>query len=717
MLKRPAIKQRPGAAQTRVLSYHEEVAKQQAAAKEAYYKKLQQIKPSRFPWVKKFREKKAEFTISGLQTNLFNATGECASGGAAPIDIFNYIVEDPSEHPEIVTASLKGGRFKEMARYNRKGVVELKGGKPNQIGIKFVIDGKNNYVNIFDNGSVRWGGSSEEYKVFDFINDYTGKINYIVYSNHSGQMHVNQEINLKALADNIDLKWFEKGTRLKYEGAHVTLSLGDIKYERFEKEVFRARHQIKTAGLRPVEYNVKEIRTKSANIVFFKSGIVQYQGKYVNQDIIVDIVRGILTRLQHRGIFLGHKEAPKPKASKSTEYKTRSRNPPNPPNSFEGKCTPGYYCRPNAQGFPTCYIIPVINSSSRKTVVDSYKTAGAKIPKSVMEIFKIEKEPEPEKYEISMVMEKQTYKGKTINVLKIGGRQAMRMTEDQLEDVARKKHIPGITKGLGVAKMVAKLTAHIMKKDEPYINQKDQLRLGERLCTSWSKQQLLDLGYPGTHPEMTHEQICTRIEYYTRGLSATKHNFEFEGTKFSIEGDKILGAKRRNGKPNPGRKCATLPTEILYKYARAMGIDPSGKSKTQICKEMQEKKIASHTIRVAQVKAEAPKPEPTKLQKITSKFEELLGSKNYDKKQLKEWMLAEPYKRKILIKQWKREQNLERLLNSMEVGPFRNDLRRYAMEHTEDQTRAHAKRLLETRARLEKPSTFHGVELLETETM
>ena len=718
MYKRPAIRKKVGA--EKELSYHEQVEKQQAAAKEAYYKKLKQIKPSKFPWLKKFRAKKSLYSITDLQTNLFNADGICQHA-RDPLYIFNWIIEEREEFPEVVSASVKGGRFKELARYNRKGLVKLSGGNPNQIGIKFEIDGKNNYVNIFENGSVRWGGASEEYKVYDFIRDIVGKINYIEYSNHSGQMRVDQEMDLKKLSEEIDLKWFSPGTRLKYEGGHVTLSLGDIKVEKFEKEAIKLRHKVNSMGLREKEYNFREKRIKSANITFFKSGIIQYQGRFVNQPIIVDIVNGILNRVQNRGVFLGYKEAPKPKVLKAVEYKTRSRNPPNPPNSFEGKCAPGYYCRPNAQGFPTCYLIPTINASSRKTVVDSYKAAGAKIPRSVMELFKIENEPETEKYDISMVIEKKTYKGKTVNVLKIGGRQAMRMTEDQLEDVARKKQIPGVTKGMGVTKMVVKMSQYITKKDEPYIDQGDKLRIGERLCSSWSKKELLALGYPGTHADMTLDQICTRIEYFTRGITTQKHNFEVEGTKYTlVEGDKILGAKRSNGKPNPARKCATLPTEVLYKYARAMGINPSGKSKPQICKEMQEKKIASHVVRVAQVQAEAPKAEPTKLEKITKRFEELLGSKNYSKKNLKEWMLAEPHRREILIRDWKRERKLESLLNSIETGPFRKNLRNYAMEdtaRTEKQIRDYAKRLLETRATLGTNRNTKVRPKMETEFM
>jgi hypothetical protein len=216
---------------------------------------------------------------------------------------------------------------------------------------------------------------------------------------------------------------------------------------------------------------------------------------------------------------------------------------------------------------------------------------------------------------------------------------------------------------------------------------------------------------------MTLEQICTRIEYYTRGLTAEKHNFEVDGTKYTVEGDKILGAKRSNGKPNPGRKCATLSTEVLYKYARAMGIDPKGKSKTQICKEMQEKKLASRKIRVAQVEAAAPKPEPTKLEKVAQKFEELIGFKNYNKKTFKNWLLSTPHQKKVLVAQLRREHNLEKFLNSIETGPFRNDIRRFAQGKTESQIRNYAESLLREKARLSARGDYTGYAKGETEIM
>lgn len=71
-------------------------------------------------------------------------------------------------------------------------------------------------------------------------------------------------------------------------------------------------------------------------------------------------------------------------------------------------------------------------------------------------------------------------------------------------------------------------------------------------------------------------------------------------------GNSIKGATRKNGKPNPPRKCATLPVEVLKKYARAFGIDPEGKSRPKICAEMAAKKGAAPQIARAAFAPAAP---------------------------------------------------------------------------------------------------------------
>jgi hypothetical protein len=149
--------------------------------------------------------------------------------------------------------------------------------------------------------------------------------------------------------------------------------------------------------------------------------------------------------------------------------------------------------------------------------------------------------PNSVNYGVKLTLEKQKFRNREIEVLKIGGRQCFRMSEDQLESVARRLEIPGIRKGMGVAKMCERLKREAELQD-------------------------------------------------TRQNAA---NFTVDGQKYYIMGNSIKGATRKNGKPNPSRKCATLPVEVLKKYARAFGIDPEGKSRPKICAEMAAKKVAT----------------------------------------------------------------------------------------------------------------------------
>jgi hypothetical protein len=542
MYARPTIRKKSAPTEKVEQSYIEQFT---APKKGLTQENLEKLKPVFIKAVKRRRERfRRKYHLSKLESTLFN--GDALAPDQDIIGLFDWITHEGD--PDIEVASLKGGRFKELARYDAKGTIKFKGGgEPNQIGLGFKIDGKNNYVNIFSNGSIRFTGASDEKKVIDFINDYVGRMKYITFSNRSGQLSVDKELNLNHLAQSIEMT---KDTRVIHGKSGLTVQFGYTENVKVPLEAPPARKTqggsvVVHLGPEKIVYESIETRKKLFSLIFFKSGIIQYKGSFSDLGLIVRSVYTILDRAQKIGnVFIGSAKERDKKEKKKAVYKTRSSNPPNPPDSFEGKCAPGYYCRPNAQGFPTCYKIPTINESSRKTVIESYK--GLQIPKSVKDIFKIGEVEEVEK-PVKLEFEKQTYKGHTIDVLKIGGRQCSRLTEDQIEEVARKHQIPGVIKGMGIARMCAKIGASIIRSKEP------------------------------------------------------KSNFELEGIKYYVEGEHIKGALRRNGKPNPGRKCATIPTETLYKYARAMGIDPTGKSKPQICKEMQSKKVPTRVVEVPEV--------------------------------------------------------------------------------------------------------------------
>jgi hypothetical protein len=427
------------------------------------------------------KSRKVLYKITHTSHGLFNAVGEYSlKYGTDLFDIYEDII---SKHPsEILVASLKGGRFKELSRFNRKGVVLGRGEiktEPNQLSLTF----DRGHANIFKNGVVR---------ILHILSRYIGTIDDIVYSLRSGQLEINKTLHLDVVGQILTIR-------------------------------------------RPLPSDVRKgtqaivLEMVGYTISFYKSGVVQYKGK--NVDGAEKIIKKCLDEFPENAF--GAERTRLVSVKQVRQYKTRATNPPTPPDSFEGKCGDGYYCRPNAQGSPNCYKIPAkITASARSTVIEAYKRVGVDVPKRVRDIFELKTETQG-LTSVDLRIERQTYRGKVTHVLKIGGRQCSRLTEDQIENAARRLHIPGVHKGMGVSKM------------------------------------------------------CERLRGFAE--QGAKKSFELDGVPYYIEGEKIRGALRKNGKPNPARKCSTLPVETLRRYATAMGIEPKNKTKERICSEMREK--------------------------------------------------------------------------------------------------------------------------------
>lgn len=489
------------------------------------------------------------YKLSDLKFMLFNATASTDS-----VDVVGLFTELTTTKPSgFISASLKGGQFKELARINSKGVIPIKSTayRPNQIMITFDIAGKRNIVNIFSNGALRLSGASDIDDVVKFTEKLVGDIEGINISNTSGQLRIDKNINLDAMKRYFPQEMLGAGGSIYYEKETGLRTLGlSYKYSPKAKRMVPNKsvnlpskvpvEQAITEAIfgRKVPMKEEEYQQKFFVITFYRTGAIQFRGKVADTGSMISFIKSILDAVQEYALVERLVDE-QPRAKADPRYTTRSRNPPSPPDSFEGECAPGYYCRPNAQGFPSCYKIPVINASSRKTVIASYKSAGVPIPMKVKTLFGIES-ANSANYGIRLTIERQKFRGREIEVLKIGGRQCYRMSEDQLESVARRLGIPGIRKGMGVAKMCERLKREAEPEDTRY----------------------------------------------------NKANFTIEGQKFYINGNSIKGAERKNGKPNPSRKCATLSVERLHMYARAYGVDPTGKSKPKICAEMAAKKAA-----------------------------------------------------------------------------------------------------------------------------
>ena len=629
MYKRPAVRKSGGSAAPQPPSYLEQVLAPPPPQKKGITaENIEKLKPVFAKALQRRRSKKPPRTykLSNLTNSLYNAIALIEL-----VDVRKMFQKlETHKDPRITVVSLKGGRFEELGRINEKSLIPFKKGKPNQIGIGFTIDGKKNYVNIFGTGAVRFTGSSDEDKVISFIEEYAGKLEYIEFSNRAGQLMVNKALDLKKFATFLENTTPEK---VLYNGRQLTIQLRSSQIVKVEIPAERGRHVNKTSvKLNPVYESVEKMN-KLFSITFFPTGIIQYKGRFAGDvGSIIAIIRAALDDAQTHGVFIGEVTERGTKTPKAVTYKTRSSNPPNPPDSFEGECPSGQYCRPNAQGFPTCYTIPVINESSRKTVIEAYK--GRVIPESVKALFGIKEHIAGGETKVTLKFEKQDYKGRKVDVLKIGSRQCSRMTEDELVEVARQHQIPGIKKGMGISKMCERIGKSIEKKE-------------------------------------------------------VRANFKLDDVEYFVNGEHIRGAVRKNGKPNPGRKCTTLPVETLQKYARAMGIDPTGKTKAAICKAMQEKKVAPHTV-IVETPTPQPEAPPISQEKLKKAVEKIK-------------------KRKIDL-----------LIEELGLtGGLRDAVEQYSSEgKTLAQVRIYATKLLAIRKRLEKEGAHkHGGPIMEREEL
>lgn len=578
------------------------------------------------------------YKLSQLKFMLFNATAHTDSIDV--VQLFNELVT--SKPPGFISASLKGGQFKELARINSKSVIPLKSTayRPNQLMITFDLRGKRNIVNVFSNGSLRLSGASDVDDVVKYTERLVGTVEDVIISNTSGQLRIDKNISLDALQRYFPKELLGKtGGTIYYEKETGLRSLGlsykyAAKYTRMveNKSVFRPAkvpvEQAVTEAIFGVKVPMKEeeYKEKFFVITFYRTGAIQFRGKVADPGSMISFIKGILDAVQDYALVTSFVDE-KPAAPKAEpKYTTRSRNPPNPPDSFEGTCAPGYYCRPNAQGFPSCYKIPEINASSRRTVAEAYRAAGVPIPDKVKALFGIIG-PNSINYGVKLTLEKQKFRNREIEVLKIGGRQCFRMSEDQLESVARRLEIPGIRKGMGVAKMCERLKRAAELQD-------------------------------------------------TRRNAA---NFTVDGQKYYIMGNSIKGAVRKNGKPNPARKCATLPVEVLKKYARAFGIDPEGKSRPKICAEMAAKKgeappKARLTFTPAPPEPKAPVVRgPTRKESLDEKsrqhFIKSIGNVPYTAENIQRYLKTPAgYKRAAFIMQHKKNHALAKSVRTNNIA-------------------------------------------------
>jgi len=293
--------------------------------------------------------RKRSYVMSKLQTLLFNATA--FTDDVDVVEVFEKLVT--SKPAGFLSASLKGGQFKELARINSKGVIPLRASayKPNHVMILFQLDGKRNIVNIFSNGSLRLSGASDVDDVVRFTEKLVGPVDGLIISNTSGQLRINKYIALNVLYENFPKELLGAGGgRLSYETEPDLRTPGlSYKYSaKFTRQVPSANQGPSRVPVekaiteaifgRKLKMETEEYREKFFTLTFFRTGAIQFKGKVADVGSMISFIRGILDAVQDSGALVqAMPEIEKPTSKTERPYKTRFEQPTQPPRLFRGR--------------------------------------------------------------------------------------------------------------------------------------------------------------------------------------------------------------------------------------------------------------------------------------------------------------------------------------------------------------------------------------------
>lgn len=237
---------------------------------------------------------------------------------------------------------------------------------------------------------------------------------------------------------------------------------------------------------------------------------------------------------------------------------TTCANPPTPA-TFEGDCAPGYYCRPNAQGFPCCYKIPENLTIGRRTAIAAYKQFGITMPEKVKKLLHI-----AVAINIKNENKKNDIVWNSTKGVMIRKRACARYTVEEIAEFA---------KPLGI---------DIAKEKKKREGQKKKLPEGgwkAWLCEEMAKK-LGAQRVSGSRVKSSNKPIIIEKNNRTHKLTI------LPGPPITVRGFVRLDP-RRKGEEITQRRCDTLDRDTLEKIARRVGIDGRKfPSKGALCQEI-----------------------------------------------------------------------------------------------------------------------------------
>lgn len=261
------------------------------------------------------------------------------------------------------------------------------------------------------------------------------------------------------------------------------------------------------------------------------------------------------------------------------------------PYSFQGKCPEGHYIRPNPQGQPCCYKIPKNIRYSRQKVVNAYKNANVRIPKSVEDIFLIKGSPNKlvntSTNKVKNFIETSNDPDLTNNKLT---RMNRRLNAYKSKRIRNGGYVMRTLRGNKFENRPVPEAELIQKFGPRWWIQVEDFKIDTRQCTRYSKVALVDiakrLGIVDVKSTMPKDEICHMIRKKVRGTNMNKTNQRRAGVS-------VMDGKKKRfiyGSRIGERECKTFPKKKLIDFAEQLGAKlEGGESAPDICRVIQER--------------------------------------------------------------------------------------------------------------------------------
>ena len=212
------------------------------------------------------------------------------------------------------------------------------------------------------------------------------------------------------------------------------------------------------------------------------------------------------------------------------------------PYSFTGKCPSGMYVRPNPQKQPCCYKIPKQRGYYRNKIISSYAAAGVAMPNSVANIFALPRA-----------------KGATMNA-----------------NIAN----------VGVTNAITKTKARV-RQSNGTMKTINTIKIGSRQCIRYSKQQILNLllrtGYAANGLERKpKEELCEILARQVKNNKVNKTNAKY----VPKVGDKLLTQTGAGVLVIGSRQCNGYSKTQLQKFCKSFGINYTGLTRDEMCSRL-----------------------------------------------------------------------------------------------------------------------------------